>query len=76
MEHATQKLEQGPAEVTTSDARGLSTRRVTRPDRAALTAPRAPAESPEAAKKVLAAPRTGLGSFGSPSGLGSAPFGG
>jgi hypothetical protein len=68
-----QMLEQGAtALVTTSDARGLSTRRVTRPDRGAVTA----SEPTPAPERGLAAPRTGLGSFGSPSGLGSLPFGG
>jgi len=68
-----QMLEQGTtALVTTSDARGLSTRRVTRPDHAAVTA----AEVKPAPSPGLAAPRNGLGSFGSPSGLGSSPFGG
>lgn len=69
----TQKLEQSAsALVTTSDARGLSTRRVTRPDHAAVTTiePKPPPE------RGLAAPRNGLGSFGSPSGLGWRPFGG
>ena len=68
-----QMMEQGStALVTTSDARGLSTRRVTRPDRVAVTAVQAkPEPSPR-----LVAPRTGLGSFGSPSGLGRLPFGG
>lgn len=74
MERATQtqRLEQETL-VTMSDARGLSTRRVTRPDRMAVTS--APVES-SPAPRGLAAPRTGLGSFGSPSGLGSRPFGG
>ena len=71
----TQMLEQSAtALVTTSDARGLSTRRVTRPDHTAVTAEKtsgAPASS-----RGLAAPRNGLGSFGSPSGLGRLPFGG
>jgi hypothetical protein len=69
-----QMLEQGTtALVTTSDARGLSTRRVTRPDRAAVTAVQ---EKSPAPSRGLAAPRNGLGSFGSPSGLGRLPFGG
>lgn len=70
----TQKLEQSTtALVTTSDARGLSTRRVTRPDRAAVTTVQEKTAAPE---RGLAAPRNGLGSFGSPSGLGWLPFGG
>lgn len=75
MERATQKLEQRPAEVTTSDARGLSVRRTTRPDRVAMVPPVLPPEAPPASPG-LTAPRTGPGSFGSPSGLGSRPFGG
>lgn len=68
----TQKLEQSAsALVTTSDERGLSTRRVTRPDRVAVTT-----EQEQGEARGLATPRNGLGSFGSPSGLGSSPFGG
>jgi len=73
MERATQKLE-STALITTSDARGLSTRRVTRPDRTAVAAAVEVEESLPA--RGLAVPRTGLGSFGSPTGLGSKPFGG
>ncbi|HEY8207489.1 MAG TPA: hypothetical protein VIG99_08415 [Myxococcaceae bacterium] len=70
----TQKLEQNAsALVTTSDARGLSTRRVTRPDRVAVTAVEVQVAAPTPG---LAIPRNGLGTFGSPSGLGSKPFGG
>ncbi|HVE86067.1 MAG TPA: hypothetical protein VND93_24590 [Myxococcales bacterium] len=72
MERATQKLE-STALMTTSDTRGLSTRRVTRPDRMAVKDGASADASPA---RGLAAPRTGLGSFGSPSGLGSTPFGG
>lgn len=70
----TQKLEQSAsALVTTSDERGLSTRRVTRPDRVAVTTEQ---EQEQGEARGLATPRHGLGSFGSPSGLGSSPFGG
>jgi len=72
MERATQKLE-STALITTSDARGLSTRRVTRPDRTAVAAVTVEEGVPT---RGLAVPRTGLGSFGSPTGLGSKPFGG
>ena len=70
----TQKLERSASALETiSDARGLSTRRVTRPDRVAVTAMEAEVAAPTPG---LAVPRNGLGSFGSPSGLGSKPFGG
>lgn len=72
MERSTQKLEQSTSLVTTSDARGLSTRRVTRPDRMAVVTKGQDATT----ARGLAAPRNGLGSFGSPSGLGAWPFGG